>query len=77
LAAWVLVGILGLATGAMRTLAVLAMAPENSGWKSDEARPQAVLLSMAMMGLLVLGLFPASMQPFVAQLSGMFEHFGQ
>jgi len=77
LAFWMGVGLLGLLSGALRTLAVLVMASENTPWKWNESRVQAALLGLGMAGLLLLGLFPQVMHPFLAQLPRMFEHLAQ
>jgi formate hydrogenlyase subunit 3/multisubunit Na+/H+ antiporter MnhD subunit len=76
LAAIVLLGVVGLTVGAMRTLAVLTMAPENTGWKSEELSGQSLVLGITMAALLLLGILPQGMNVFAASLSRMFEHFG-
>jgi len=74
---WLFVGVLGLIFGALRTLAVLVMAPENSGWAWNETLLQAVLLATGMAGLFFLGLFPQFLQPFLVNLPRMFTHLTQ
>jgi NADH-quinone oxidoreductase subunit N len=76
-AAWMLLGIFGLLTAAIRTLAVLVMAPEHAPWALNETWLQRTLLGIGLFGLLVLGLFPQVMQPFLSTLPAMFEHLGQ
>ena len=73
----ILLGLLGLLTGAVRTLAVLAMAPEGTKWEWNESPTQTVMLGIGMIGLFVLGLFPQLAQPFLSSLPIMFQHIGQ
>jgi formate hydrogenlyase subunit 3/multisubunit Na+/H+ antiporter MnhD subunit len=77
LALWLLVGLLGLLFGALRTLAVLAMAPENTPWKLKESRIQAIMLGVGVTCLFVIGMFPQVLHPFLVQLPSMFEHLAQ
>ncbi len=63
--------------GAIRTLAVLVMAPEGTEWKGNESLTQAVMLGVGVIGLFVIGLFPQIIQPFLASLPTMFQHIGQ
>ncbi len=77
LAAWMLVGLLGILIGAFRTMAVLLMAPENTPWQRSENRIQTVLLGLGIAALFLLGLFPQFMLPFMAQLTVMFDHLAQ
>jgi len=74
---WMLAGLMGLLTSAIRTLAVLVMAPEYTPWKFSENWIQGIMLGVGMIGLLILGLFPQVMHPFLSGLPAMFEHFGQ
>ncbi len=77
LAFWLLLGVLGLLFGAVRTLAVLVMAPEHSGWAWNETPLQALLILIGMMGLFILGLFPQVLRPFLISLPGIFTHLTQ
>ncbi|MBV6396324.1 MAG: NAD(P)H-quinone oxidoreductase subunit 2, chloroplastic [Anaerolineales bacterium] len=72
-----LVGILGLLAGTIRTLAVSVMAPPESPWESRESRVQAVFILSGAIALLLLGLFPQAMHPLVENLSLLYEHIGQ
>jgi formate hydrogenlyase subunit 3/multisubunit Na+/H+ antiporter MnhD subunit len=74
---WILIGVLGLLTGAVRTLAVFVMSPENTPWKLNESWIQSIMLGIGVIGLFVIGLFPQLMQPFLSSLPAMFEHIGQ
>jgi len=74
---WILIGALGLLTGAVRTLAVFVMAPENTPWKLNESWIQTMMLAIGIIALFIIGLFPQLMQPFLTSLPAMFEHIGQ
>jgi NADH:ubiquinone oxidoreductase subunit 2 (subunit N) len=73
---WTLIGILGLLIGAMRTLAVLVMAPEDAPWERNETLTQTILLGIGILIIFILGLFPGLFQPFFKYLPVMFEHLG-
>lgn len=76
-ALWMAVGIVGLLTSAFRSLAVISMADEYTGWTVRESRTQMTMLGLGMVGLFVLGLFPQTVQFFLANLPLMFEHLGR
>jgi len=75
--AWfVLIGSLGLFTGAIRSLAVLSMAPEGTRWEVRESWPQRIFLALGTLALLILGLFPQWTTLLLARLPSVFEHLG-
>jgi len=74
---WFLVGILGLLTGATRTLAVLVMAPQGTGWELQERWGSGILIGLGAAALFVLGIFPQIFRPIMANLPAMFEHLGK
>jgi len=74
---WFLVGIFGLLTGATRTLAVLAIAPQGSGWKLHESWGAGIFIGLGIIALFLLGIFPQIVNLFTANLPDMFEHFGR
>jgi formate hydrogenlyase subunit 3/multisubunit Na+/H+ antiporter MnhD subunit len=76
-ALWMAVGIVGLLTSAFRSLAVISMADEYTGWTRRETPTQIMMLGLGMIGLFLLGLFPQSVQFFLANLPLMFEHLGR
>jgi len=76
-AIWMGIGIVGLLTGAFRSLAVLGMADEYSTWEIRENWLQGIMLGLGVIGLFVLGLFPQSIQYFLANLPAMFERLGR
>jgi len=73
---WFLVGILGLATAAIRTLAVMVMAGDKTAWVSKESWSQRAMLGVGMLGLFILGLFPQAASPILDKLPLMFQHLG-
>lgn len=76
-ALWMAVGIAGLLTSAFRSLAVISMADEYTGWTPQESYTQMTMLGLGMVGLFLLGLFPQSVQFLLANLPLMFEHLGR
>ena len=76
-ALWMGIGLIGLFTASFRTLAVLSMADEYTGWEVGENWLQGIMLGLGMTGLFVLGLFPQVVQVFLSNLPSMFEHLGQ
>ena len=74
---WVLLGLIGLLIAAMRTLAVFVMAEENQAWEINETWAQSTMLGLGVIGLFILGIFPQVLQPFLVNLSPLFEHLGQ
>jgi len=73
---WLLIGILGLAVGAIRMLAVLVMADEKNAWIPKETRAQRGMIAIGMIGLFTLGLFPQLANPILDKLPIMFQHLG-
>lgn len=76
-AIWLGLGLLGLLTGAMRTLATLAMAPAGTDWTSRETWPQRILLAAGILLLIVIGLFPGLALPLPVDLTALFEQLGR
>lgn len=76
-ALWMAVGIAGLLTSAFRSLAVISMADEYTGWTPQESYTQMTMLGLGMVGLFLLGLFPQTVQFLLANLPLMFEHLGR
>src|SRR5689334_13189976 len=76
-ALWMAVGLVGLLTSAFRSLAVISMADEYTGWAFRETPAQMTMLGVGMLGLFLLGLFPQATQVFLANLPLMFEHLGR
>lgn len=76
-AIWVGIGVAGLLTSAVRSLAAISMAEEGAGWQMQESPVQRIMLGAGMTGLFILGLFPQSAQFFLSELPLMFEHLGR
>ncbi|GAB4421080.1 MAG: hypothetical protein Kow002_09810 [Anaerolineales bacterium] len=76
LAFWLLLGILGLMTGAIRSMAVLVMSPEEDAWEFHEQWKHGILMGAGILFLFVLGLFPQLAQILLRELPGIFEHLG-
>jgi hydrogenase-4 component F len=74
---WMGVGIIGLLTSSVRSLAVLSMAEEYTGWELRENWLQGIMLGLGVIGLFLLGLFPQIVQVVLADLPAMFEHLGR
>ena len=74
---WMGIGIVGLLTSSFRSLAVLGMADDYTGWEINENWLQGLMLGLGMIGLVVLGLFPQLIQYFLADLPTMFERLGR
>jgi multisubunit Na+/H+ antiporter MnhB subunit len=70
-------GLLGLLTAAVRTLAVFVMAEENKTWELNESWVQIIMLGVGVIGLFILGMFPQALQPFIVNLPALFNHLGQ
>lgn len=77
IAFWFLIGILGLLTGATRTLAVLVMAPQGTGWELQERWGSGILIGIGVISLFILGVFPQTFRFVLANLPVMFEHLGK
>jgi NADH-quinone oxidoreductase subunit N len=76
-ALWMGIGILGLLTSSIRSLAVISMAEEYTGWEPRETMTQRIMLGLGVMGLFLLGIFPQTVQYFLRDMPLMFEHLGR
>lgn len=74
---WMAIGIFGLLTSAFRSLAVISMADEYTSWSPRESPTQMTMLGLGVVGLVLLGLFPQTLQFILADLPLMFEHLGR
>ena len=75
LAIWLLAGLLGLMTGAVRTLAVIVLPSDK--WEQKESYFQAILITLGIVALFVLGLFPQAANFLTADLPALFQNLGQ
>jgi formate hydrogenlyase subunit 3/multisubunit Na+/H+ antiporter MnhD subunit len=73
---WLLIGVLGLAAGAFRMLAVIVMADEKTAWDSKESWAQRGMLGIGIIGLFILGLIPQAANSILDKLPLMFQHLG-
>ncbi|NJC96381.1 MAG: hypothetical protein C3F07_05510 [Anaerolineales bacterium] len=76
-ALWMGLGLIGLLISSFRMLAVFSMADEYTGWEVREDWIQGIMLGLAMIGLMILGLFPQFVQYLLPNLPAMFERLGQ
>ncbi|MEZ0395688.1 MAG: proton-conducting transporter membrane subunit [Anaerolineales bacterium] len=76
LAAWALIGSLGLLAAAIRTLAALVAAPAESTWEARESWPQRLFIALGGLALFGLGAFPQWILPLLNRLPAIFEHLG-
>jgi NADH-quinone oxidoreductase subunit N len=75
---WVFLGLFGLLIAAVRTMAAFVMADkEDVKWEWNESWVQTAMLGIGTLGLLILGLFPQVLQPFLTNLPVLFEHLSQ
>jgi formate hydrogenlyase subunit 3/multisubunit Na+/H+ antiporter MnhD subunit len=74
---WFLIGILGLLTGAIRTLAVLVIAPLGTGWELKERWGSGIMIGLGVIALFSLGIFPQTFRFLLVNLPAMFEHLGK
>ena len=72
-----ILGILGLLTGAIRTLAVTVMAPSDIPWESRESRAQAIAILLGVAVVFIMGVFPQITQPLLEKLPTLFPYLGQ
>lgn len=75
-ALWMGIGIVGLLTSTIRSLAVISMAEEYTGWTPRESLAQRIMLGLGVFGLFLLGIFPQTVHYFLRNLPLMFEHLG-
>jgi len=75
-AIWLGVGLAGLFTGAMRTLAVMVMSPEDQSWELNGSLLQNILIGIGIFFILILGVFPQIIRPILANLPAAFAHLG-
>jgi formate hydrogenlyase subunit 3/multisubunit Na+/H+ antiporter MnhD subunit len=74
---WLSLGMLGLMTGAIRTLGVAVVSETGTGWASRETRMQVTLVALGILALFVLGFFPQASQFLLKNLPALFQNLGQ
>lgn len=75
LAIWLLAGLLGLITGAVRTLAVIVLPSDKQ--EPRESYFQAALIALGILALFALGLFPQAANFLTNDLPALFQNLGQ
>jgi len=75
-AIWLGVGLAGLFTGAIRTLAVMVLSPEDQLWELNGSLLQNILIGIGVFFILILGVFPQIIHPILASLPAAFAHLG-
>ena len=73
-ALWVGVGIASLLAGAIRTLAVMVMSPDEDAWELNGSVLQNILIGVGAFFILILGLFPQLLDPLLTNLPAAFPH---
>jgi formate hydrogenlyase subunit 3/multisubunit Na+/H+ antiporter MnhD subunit len=76
-AIWVGIGFAGMLFSAFRSFAAISMAAEYTGWESREQPIQRIMLGLGVIGLFILGVYPQTVQYFLAEAPLMFEHLGR
>ncbi len=74
---WIFFGLTGVLVSAIRSLAALVMANEDTSWEWNESWVQTAMLVIGVLGLFFLGIFPQALQPFLSSLPALFEHLAQ
>ena len=74
---WLVLGLLGLMVGAVRTLGVTTLSDAKTGWEVRETRTQLVLIAIGILALIALGFFPQASQFLLKSLPALFENLGQ
>ena len=75
-AIWYAIGAVGLFMGGIRSLAVL-VASSNERFMIKESRPQRIFLSIGVLILILLGIFPQWVNPLIIRFPLMFSHWGR
>jgi len=75
-AIWYAIASIGLFMGGIRSMAVL-VASSNERFAIIESWPQRILLSIGVLTLLFLGIFPQWIAPFISRLPFIFNHLGR
>jgi len=71
-----LLGYAGMLFASMRTMAVLVMGPEDSGWQITERWSQASLLIIGGIFIILIGLFPQWFLPLMSRMAELFPNLG-
>jgi len=76
LLAWVILGMVGLLVGVIRTVHAAAGAPAEAAWESHEETTQRFWLSAGILLMFLLGILPQIMNPLIKNLPALFTRLG-
>lgn len=76
-ALWFGLANLGIWVAALRSLAVLTQAPEDTLWKINESWSQRILIGLGVLVIFAQGFYPQWAEPFLKKLPLFFEHLGK
>lgn len=76
-AVWMGLSNLGLWIAALRSLAVLTQAPENTPWTIQETRTQRIMIAVGVTAMFIVGLFPQWAAPLLANLGSLFTQISR
>jgi len=76
-AVWMGLANLGLWIAALRSLAVLTQAPENTPWTLQETGTQRVMIAVGVTAMFIVGLFPQWAAPLLANLGSLFTQISR
>ena len=74
--AWVMLGVLGMLVGVIRTVSAMAAAPAEAAWESHEEIAQRIWLGAGILSLFALGVLPQIMNPLLKNLPALFSRLG-
>lgn len=71
---WLGLGLAGLFTGAIRSLAIMVRSPEDQLWELNGSLLQNILIGIGIFFILILGFFPQLIHPILTTLPAAFAH---
>ena len=74
-AIWAIIGSLGLLVGGIRTLVSIVSGDDEPGWELNESRSLIIYLSIGIIGLLIMGIFPNLFFQILVNLPASFGQF--
>jgi formate hydrogenlyase subunit 3/multisubunit Na+/H+ antiporter MnhD subunit len=74
IAAFTLIGLIGLMIAALRTMAVLMLPRGDIGWNSMESWSERIFLGIGALLLILVGVLPQIYTPFLAQMAQVFSN---
>ncbi len=76
LLAAVMLGLLGMLVGVVRTVSAMAAAPAEAAWEAHEETTQRIWLGAGILALFVLGVLPQIINPLLKNLPALFSRLG-